>query len=61
MLFVVFATLAVGSYAAPKVKVGKTTLIGRDVTGLKQDFFGGACFDLSDHRSFLFGSRDTFR
>jgi hypothetical protein len=35
------AALAAGSYGAPQVKIGKTTLIGRDVTGLKQDFFGG--------------------
>ena len=27
--------------ASPVVKIGNTTLIGRDVTGLKQDFFGG--------------------
>jgi hypothetical protein len=27
--------------ATPEVTIGHTTLIGRDVTGLKQDFFGG--------------------
>jgi hypothetical protein len=27
--------------ASPVVKIGHTTLVGRDVTGLKQDFFGG--------------------
>ena len=27
--------------AAPEVKLGNTTLIGRDVTLLQQDFFGG--------------------
>ncbi|KAJ4485298.1 esterase 1 [Lentinula aciculospora] len=30
--------------ASPEVQVGKTTLIGRDVTLLKQDFFGGIPF-----------------
>ncbi|KAF5350556.1 hypothetical protein D9756_008574 [Leucocoprinus leucothites] len=38
------AALIVVSYGAPEVKIGKTTLIGRDVTGLKQDFFGGIPF-----------------
>jgi acetylcholinesterase len=28
-------------FAAPEVKIGHTTLLGRDVTGLKQEFFGG--------------------
>ena len=27
--------------AAPQVKLGNTTLVGRNVTVLKQDFFGG--------------------
>ncbi|KAF9452094.1 extracellular triacylglycerol lipase precursor [Macrolepiota fuliginosa MF-IS2] len=36
--------LAAGSYAAPQVTIGKTTLVGRDVTGLQQDFFGGIPF-----------------
>ncbi|TFK31315.1 extracellular triacylglycerol lipase precursor [Crucibulum laeve] len=30
--------------AAPQVKIGKTTFTGRDVTLLKQDFFGGIPF-----------------
>ncbi|RDB17172.1 Lipase 2 [Hypsizygus marmoreus] len=30
--------------AAPQVQLGKTTLVGRDVTLLKQDFFGGVPF-----------------
>lgn len=49
----VIATLAVETYTAPTVVIGNTTLIGRDVTGLKQDFFGGACLDLPNHRSFF--------
>lgn len=40
--FLVFAALAiVGCDAAPEVKIGKTTLVGRDISTLKQDFFGG--------------------
>ncbi|KAH9474384.1 Lipase 2 [Psilocybe cubensis] len=35
--------IAVG-YAAPQVKLGKTTLVGRDITELKLDFFGGIPF-----------------
>ncbi len=27
--------------AAPEVQLGKTKLIGRDVTGLQQEFLGG--------------------
>lgn len=27
--------------SAPEVQLGKTKLIGRDVTGLQQEFFGG--------------------
>ena len=27
--------------AAPQVNIGQTILIGRDIAGLKQDFFGG--------------------
>lgn len=34
------AALGVGA-ASPEVQLGKTTLVGRDVTLLKQDFFGG--------------------
>ncbi|KAG6917479.1 hypothetical protein DXG01_002342 [Tephrocybe rancida] len=30
--------------AAPEVKLGQTTLVGRDVTGFKQDFFGAIPF-----------------
>jgi acetylcholinesterase len=33
--------LLVAASAAPEVNIGHTTLVGRDVTGLKQDFFGG--------------------
>jgi hypothetical protein len=29
------------AFAAPEVKIGHTTLLGRDVTELKQEFFGG--------------------
>ena len=29
------------AYAAPEVQLGSTTLVGRDVTLSKQDFFGG--------------------
>ena len=32
---------AVHAQAAPQVKIGKTTLVGRDITELKLDFFGG--------------------
>jgi len=43
MLFKFSCLLALLSvvHATPKVKIQKTTFIGRDVTGLKQDFFGG--------------------
>ncbi|KAJ3886403.1 extracellular triacylglycerol lipase precursor [Lentinula edodes] len=37
------AALGVGA-ASPEVQLGKTTLVGRDVTLLKQDFFGGIPF-----------------
>lgn len=30
------------AYAAPEVTLGQTTLVGRDIPGLEQDFFGGA-------------------
>jgi len=36
-----FITLAA---AAPQIQLGNTTLIGRDITGLKLDFFGGIPF-----------------
>ncbi len=35
------AALARLALCAPQVQVGNTTLIGRDVTLLQQDFFGG--------------------
>ncbi len=35
------ACAAVLHAPAPQVKIGKTTLIGRAMTGLRQDFFGG--------------------
>jgi hypothetical protein len=34
------------AFAAPEVKIRSTILVGRDVTGLKQDFFGGESFIL---------------
>jgi hypothetical protein len=41
-LFSVILSLVLSpALAAPEVKIGQTTLVGRDVTGLKQDFFGG--------------------
>jgi hypothetical protein len=43
LLLAVFST---GTFAAPQVKLGNTTIIGRDVTALKQDFFGGASFEV---------------
>jgi acetylcholinesterase len=38
ILPLVFCPMAL---AAPEVNIGRTTLVGRDVAGLKQDFFGG--------------------
>jgi len=38
--------------AAPQVKIGKTTLVGRDITLLKLDFFGGEIHNLSMISSF---------
>jgi len=42
-------TLVVGSlvtvYAAPQIQIGSTNVVGRDVTLLRQDFFGGARFN----------------
>jgi acetylcholinesterase len=38
ILPLVFCPMAL---AGPEVNIGRTTLVGRDVTGLKQDFFGG--------------------
>ena len=44
MLFrVLLSTFLSLAAAAPQVKLGDTTLIGRDVTLRKQDFFGGKC------------------
>jgi len=34
-------------HAAPQVKIGKTTLVGLDITGFKLDFFGGMIFTIS--------------
>ncbi|KAF5350557.1 hypothetical protein D9756_008575 [Leucocoprinus leucothites] len=39
--FVIAAALVTGSRAAAQVKIGKTTLIGRDIPTLQQEFFGG--------------------
>lgn len=50
MLFsVVLSLLCPAALAAPEVIIGRMTLIGRDITGLQQDFFGGKeqSFDLS--------------
>jgi hypothetical protein len=47
LLLVVFSTGTFsGAFPAPQVKLGNATLIGRDVTVLKQDFFGGASFEV---------------
>ncbi|KAF7773531.1 CAZyme family CE10 [Agaricus bisporus var. burnettii] len=40
-LAVLLSTTTTARSNAPQVKLGNTTLIGRDITGLKQDFFGG--------------------
>lgn len=37
----VAAVLTAGCYATPQVKIGKTTVAGRDIPTLKQEFFGG--------------------
>ena len=46
MFFKISSLVAVLSvvHAAPQIKIGNTTFTGRDVTGLKQDFFGGELF-----------------
>lgn len=45
MLFsVVLSLLCPAALAAPEVIIGRMTLIGRDITGLQQDFFGGIPF-----------------
>ncbi|KAJ7291519.1 extracellular triacylglycerol lipase precursor [Mycena rebaudengoi] len=43
-LIVSLATLLCVNSQAPTIRLGKTTLVGRDVTLLKQDFFGGIPF-----------------
>lgn len=40
-LLISIIALITPCYAAPEVKINGTTLVGRDVTILKQDFFGG--------------------
>ncbi|KXN82865.1 Lipase 2 [Leucoagaricus sp. SymC.cos] len=42
--FVISLVLFVGAHAAPQVKIGKTTIIGRDIPTLQQEFFGGIPF-----------------
>ncbi|KAJ6615101.1 esterase 1 [Mycena sp. CBHHK59/15] len=37
-------TLLLGVDSAPTIQLGKTTLVGRDITVLQQDFFGGIPF-----------------
>lgn len=46
VLFVLFwiSCLLSQTSAAPKIRLGNSTLVGRDVTLLKQDFFGGIPF-----------------
>ncbi|KAK0229994.1 triacylglycerol lipase 3 [Armillaria nabsnona] len=45
MLIVIFVLCcALFAVAAPEVQFGKTKLVGRDVTGLQQEFFGGIPF-----------------
>ncbi|KIJ53053.1 hypothetical protein M422DRAFT_156034 [Sphaerobolus stellatus SS14] len=39
--FLIFVLSTTVWAAAPTLKLGKTTLVGRDITGLKLDFFGG--------------------
>ncbi|KAL0578840.1 hypothetical protein V5O48_003164 [Marasmius crinis-equi] len=43
-LSLLLAFASVASAAAPTVTLGRTTLVGRDVTLLQQDFFGGIPF-----------------
>ncbi|KAJ4499266.1 esterase 1 [Lentinula lateritia] len=43
LTIIVFVTLGARA-VSPEVQLGKTTLIGRDVTFLEQDFFGGIPF-----------------
>lgn len=51
---IICAAISVGA-ASPQVRLGTTTLVGRDVTLLKQDFFGGK----SIHNFFLY-QRTTY-
>jgi hypothetical protein len=51
-------------FAAPQVKLGGTTLIGRDIPSLEQEFFGGTVVGFSESHltrrfSFLLHSRLT--
>jgi hypothetical protein len=38
--------VAVAHATAPQVQIGKTTLVGLDITGFKLDFFGGMIFTI---------------
>lgn len=40
-VFYVLSLCTVLASSSPQVQLHKTTVVGRDVTGLKQDFFGG--------------------
>ncbi|RDB17235.1 Lipase 1 [Hypsizygus marmoreus] len=42
--FLAYLVAPSSSENGPRIMLGKTTLIGRDVTGVKQDFFGGIPF-----------------
>jgi len=44
VICVILPLLSTAALASPVVQIGQTTLVGRDVTGLKQDFFGGIPF-----------------
>ncbi|KAK0194651.1 Alpha/Beta hydrolase protein [Armillaria mellea] len=51
--------------SAPEVQLGKTKLIGRDVTGLQQEFFGGEILDFPVYRvtyggAFLEGASSSY-
>jgi len=41
LVFMLLSSLVSLAAAAPQVQLGNTTLVGRDVPLLKQDFFGG--------------------
>lgn len=58
-LFVLFASLAELAWgksvpAGPTIQLGKTTLVGRDIAFLGQEFFGGACCHLPPDTSLSF-------